>query len=89
MLKASADGRKDLPTSTASSAPASVKSSSAGDDGDGESEDETEEENVDEDEGTRGGTTLTALASHVGIAPEPSYHVIGVGRACGKRMRFQ
>lgn len=48
LFKASADGRKDLPTSTASSAPASVKPSSAGDTGDGESEEEIEEENVDE-----------------------------------------
>ncbi len=50
LFKASADGRKDLPTSTASSAPASVKPSSAGEAGDGESEDEVEEENVDEDQ---------------------------------------
>jgi len=50
LFKASADGRKDLPTSTASSAPASVKPSSAGEAGDGESEDEIEEENVDEDQ---------------------------------------
>lgn len=50
LFKASADGRKDLPTSTASSAPASVKPSSAGEAGDGEPEDEIEEENVDEDQ---------------------------------------
>ena len=48
LFKASADGRKDLPTSTASSASASVKLSSAGEDGG--SEDEVEEENVDEDQ---------------------------------------
>jgi hypothetical protein len=50
LFKASADGRKDLPTSTASSAPAGVKPSAAGETGDGESEDEIEEENVDEDQ---------------------------------------
>jgi hypothetical protein len=50
LFEASADGRKDLPTSTASSAPASVQPASAGEAGDGESEDETEEENVDEDQ---------------------------------------
>jgi biotin operon repressor len=50
LFKASADGRKDLPTSTASSAPASVKPSSAGEEGDGETEDETGEENVDENQ---------------------------------------
>ena len=50
LFKASADGRKDLPTSTASSAPAGVKPSTAGEAGDGESEDETDEENVDEDQ---------------------------------------
>jgi hypothetical protein len=50
LFKASADGRKDLPTSTASSAPASVKPSSAGEEGNGGSDDEIEEENVDEDQ---------------------------------------
>jgi SWIM zinc finger len=52
LFKASADGRKDLPTSTASSAPASVKPSSAGEEEeeDGESEAEIEEEIVDEDQ---------------------------------------
>lgn len=50
LFKASADGRKDLPTSTASSSSASVKLSSAGEEGDGGSEDEIEEENVDEDQ---------------------------------------
>jgi len=48
LFKASADGRKDLPTSTTANAPASVKPASAGEVGD--SEDETEEENVDEDQ---------------------------------------
>ncbi len=50
LFKASADGRKDLPTSTASNAPASVKPSSADDTGDGESEEEIEQENVDENQ---------------------------------------
>jgi hypothetical protein len=50
LFKASADGRKDLPTSTASSAPASVKPSSADEEGDGGSENEMEEENVDGDQ---------------------------------------
>ncbi len=50
LFKASTDGRKDLPTSSASSAPASVKPSSAGEEGDCGSDDEIEEENVDEDQ---------------------------------------
>jgi biotin operon repressor len=50
LFKASADGRKDLPTSTASSAPASVQPSPASEAGAGQLEDEVEEETLHEDE---------------------------------------
>ena len=50
LFQASADGRKDLPTSTAASTTASGKTSAADAAGAGEPEDEAEEENVDEDQ---------------------------------------
>jgi hypothetical protein len=49
LFKASADGRKDLPTSTASHAPVRLNSSGGADE-DAEAEEEIEEENVDDDE---------------------------------------
>ena len=50
LFKASADGRKNLPTSTASNAPASVKPFPAVGGGGNEAEDDIEEESIDGDE---------------------------------------